>query len=78
MNMEPLYPLVSQFGYSVNKSELRQTLAESTITCSLPHGKFTIHYGHRHGLPIVLIETHDQREDELSAIWHDHERMVKA
>jgi hypothetical protein len=76
--MEMLYPLVAELGYSVSKAVLRQTLEESNIAVSFPHGKFTVHYGHRHGLPIVLIETLDQQDDELSAIWHDHEKRVSA
>jgi hypothetical protein len=76
--MAPLYPLIAELGYSVSNDELRRTLDESTIAASFPHGKFTVHYGHRHGLPIVLIEAHDQQDDELSAIWHDHEKRVSA
>ena len=78
MSMEPLYPLIRDLGYSVNNRVLKEAMAETTITDSVPHGAFTIHYGHRHGLPIAMIENHADGDSALNVIWHDHERMVQA
>jgi len=74
--MEPLYPLAAQFAYLVNESQLKQTMEESNIALSCEHGSFTIHYGHRYGLPIVIAENHTPGQP--SSVWHDHESKVTA
>jgi hypothetical protein len=33
-------------------------------------GAFTVHHGTRFGQPIVIAEHHDQKPDELSAVWY--------
>jgi hypothetical protein len=74
--MAPLYPLVAEFGYNINAKQLQQTLEESTLAVSLPFGWATVHYGHRLGLPIVIVEHHSSNDDDLHIVWHDHEAKV--
>ena len=56
--------------YALNAEVTQQTIAESTLEYSIDMGAFTVHHGNRDGLPIVIAEHHNQKPDELSAVWY--------
>lgn len=56
--------------YALDAKTVKQTISESVIQTSIDMGAFTIHHGTRDGQPIVIAEHHDQKADELSAVWY--------
>lgn len=67
--MSQFHTLAAEHFYAIDAETTRQTIAESRINYSTDMGRFTIHHGERYGLPIVIVEHHDQQPDELSGIW---------
>lgn len=63
--------LTAEHFHAVDAAVCKQTLAESEIQYSVDMGGFTIHIGMRYRAPIVIVEHHDQKADELSAVWYD-------
>jgi hypothetical protein len=63
--------LAAEHFYAVDTAVCKQTMAESKIEYSIDMGAFTVHHGTREGAPIIIAEHHNQKADELSAIWHD-------
>jgi len=66
------HPFTVEHFHAVDVATCKQTLAESVIKYSIEMGSgFTVHHGTRDGAPIIIAEHHDQKGDELSAIWYD-------
>jgi hypothetical protein len=63
--------VASEHFYAVDTTICKQTMAESKLEYSIDMGAFTVHHGTRSGVPIIIAEHHDQKADELSAIWYD-------
>lgn len=69
---KPQHNLLSPTHFhAVDAATCEQTIKESDLDFSICMGRFTIHQGHRYGVPIVIAEHHDQKTDELSAVWYD-------
>lgn len=62
-------PLSLEHLHAVDAQTVRQTIAESEIDSSIDMGAFSVHHGSRDGARIVIVEHHNQRPDELSAVW---------
>jgi hypothetical protein len=63
------YPTHEDF-YALDADTTKQTIEESNIALSVDMGAFTVHHGTRYGRPIVIAEHHNQKADELSAVWY--------
>jgi hypothetical protein len=63
------YPTPEDF-YALDTNTVKQTIAESVLEISIDMGAFTVHHGTRFGQPIVIAEHHNQKADELSAVWY--------
>lgn len=57
--------------YPADAKTVEQTLQESLIYHCIDMGGFTVYHGTRDGSEIVIVEHHNQKPDELSAIWFD-------
>lgn len=68
--MSKLPSLRAEHFHAVDVETARQTIAESSLDCSIDMGRFTIHHGTRHGAPIVIAEHNNQQADELSGVWY--------
>jgi hypothetical protein len=66
-----VFALTAENFYAVSAATVKQTIAESVITYSIDMGSFTVFHGSRDGQPIIIAEHHDQKPDELSAVWYD-------
>jgi len=66
----PLPPPNPEDFYALDAKMVKQTISESVLQSSIDMGAFTVHHGTRFGQPIVIAEHHDQKSDELSAVWY--------
>jgi len=65
-----LHPLSAELFHAIDAATCQQTMAESVLDYSIRMGDtFTIHHGTRDGLPIIIVEHHDQQPGELSGVW---------
>jgi hypothetical protein len=60
--------------HAVDAEVLCQTIQESQIEYSIDMGAFTVHHGRRDDNEIVIVEHHNQKPDELSAIWFNEKQ----
>lgn len=72
MSTKPKHNLLSaEHFHAVGAEITQQTIEESQIEYSVDMGGFTIHYATRNGAPIVIVEQHNQKANQLSGIWYD-------
>lgn len=83
MSTKPMPDLLTAEHFrAVDAATCRQTMGESELEYSIEMGAFTVHHGTRYGTPIIIVQHHNQKADELSGIWfdeeHSHERNQHA